>query len=163
MPQAGGTPSAPQTSRASRARYRKIVRFAAIFLAQAWWYELFLPRIGLRRFSARGRTARLQHLASRFRALAIDLGGLMIKVGQFLSARLDILPPEITRELEGLQDEVAAEPFDRIREQTEAELGMPLAYAYASFDEVPLAAASSARRIARACHPLSVPTSASTT
>ena len=44
----------------------------------------------------------------RFRALAIRMGGLMIKVGQFLSARLDVLPPEITDELSGLQDEVPA-------------------------------------------------------
>jgi len=142
MPQVGGTPSAPQGSRAARKRYRKIVRFAALFLAQAWWYELVLPRLGLRRFSARGRTARLQYLARRFRVLAIDLGGLMIKVGQFLSARLDILPPELTRELEGLQDEVAAEPYDKIRRQTETELGMPLGSAYAFFDPTPVAAAS---------------------
>lgn len=66
----------------------------------------------------------------------------MIKVGQFLSARLDILPPEITKELEGLQDEVAAEPFDRIREQTVADLGMPLERAYAYFEPTPVAAAS---------------------
>jgi predicted unusual protein kinase regulating ubiquinone biosynthesis (AarF/ABC1/UbiB family) len=142
MSQASGTPSAPPISRASRSRYRQIVRFAAIFLAQAWWYELFLPRIGLRRFAVRGRAARLQYLARRFRALAADLGGLMIKVGQFLSARLDILPPEITKELEGLQDEVAAEPFDRIREQTVADLGMPLEHAYTYFEPTPIAAAS---------------------
>ncbi|MCU1526604.1 MAG: AarF/ABC1/UbiB kinase family protein, partial [Frondihabitans sp.] len=142
MPQPSGTPTALPTSRASRARYRKIVRFAAIFLAQAWWYELVLPRVGLRRFAARGRAARLHYLARRFRVLATDLGGLMIKVGQFLSARLDILPPEVTRELEGLQDEVAAEPFDLVRNQTEAELGMPLERAFASFESTPIAAAS---------------------
>jgi predicted unusual protein kinase regulating ubiquinone biosynthesis (AarF/ABC1/UbiB family) len=142
MAQASGTATALPTSRASRTRYRKIVRFAALFLAQAWWYELLLPRIGLRRFAARGRTARLQYLARRFRVLAAELGGLMIKVGQFLSARLDILPPEVTKELEGLQDEVAAEPFEKIRLQTEAELGMPLDRAYAYFDPTPVAAAS---------------------
>jgi predicted unusual protein kinase regulating ubiquinone biosynthesis (AarF/ABC1/UbiB family) len=142
MPPPSGSATAPPASRASRARYRRIVRFAAIFLAQAWWFELVLPRIGLRRFAARGRAARLQFLARRFRVLAADLGGLMIKVGQFLSARLDILPPEITRELEGLQDEVAAEPFDRIRAQTEAELGMPLSSAFAFFAPTPIAAAS---------------------
>lgn len=135
-----GTPS--RNERALKARYRRIVRFAAVFLAQAWWFELVLPRIGFRAYSARGRTKRLIVLAKRFRVLAADLGGLMIKVGQFLSSRLDILPPEITRELEGLQDEVAAEPFDAIRAQTEHELGMPLAQAYASFDPVPIAAAS---------------------
>ena len=47
----------------------------------------------------------------------------MIKVGQFLSARLDVLPPEITDELAGLQDEVPAEAFEAIRAQAEAELG----------------------------------------
>ena len=56
--------------------------------------------------------------------LAVDLGGLMIKVGQFMSSRLDVLPPEITRELEGLQDEVPPVPFPRIRALAEAELGI---------------------------------------
>ena len=32
-----------------RARYRRILRFAARYLVQAWWFELFLPRIGLAR------------------------------------------------------------------------------------------------------------------
>ncbi|MEO8263834.1 MAG: AarF/UbiB family protein [Pseudolysinimonas sp.] len=118
------------------------MRFAARAMVQAWWFELVLPRIGLARFSARGRIPRLQRLARRFHVLAADLGGLMIKVGQFLSSRLDILPPEITRELEGLQDEVAPERFDDIRRQLESELGMPLELAYASFDPSPIAAAS---------------------
>jgi predicted unusual protein kinase regulating ubiquinone biosynthesis (AarF/ABC1/UbiB family) len=126
----------------SRARYRRILRFAARALAQAWWFELVLPRLGLRRFSARGRVARLQRLARRFHALALELGGLMIKVGQFLSSRLDVLPPEITRELEGLQDEVPPEPFAGIRALAEAELGMPLTEAFASVEESPIAAAS---------------------
>ncbi|PZQ87643.1 MAG: ABC transporter [Leifsonia xyli] len=136
MPQPGGG------TQALRRRYRRIMRFAARALVQAWWFELFLPRIGLRRFAARGQAARLQKLARRFHGLAIELGGLMIKVGQFLSSRLDVLPPEITRELEGLQDEVAAESFESIRAHAEAELGIPLETAYASFDPVPIAAAS---------------------
>lgn len=125
-----------------RARYRRITRFAMRYMVQAWWFELFLPRIGLSRVSARRRAKRLQHIAQRFHVLAVDLGGLMIKVGQFLSSRLDILPPEITKELEGLQDEVPAVPFPAIRALAEAELGVPLARAFASVDEVPLAAAS---------------------
>jgi len=125
-----------------RARYRRITRFAARYLAQAWWYELFLPRIGLGSLSARGRAARLTRIARRFHALAVDLGGLMIKVGQFLSSRLDVLPPEITKELEGLQDEVPAVPFEAIRTLAEAELGVPLERAYAWIDPLPLAAAS---------------------
>ncbi|MGO8609785.1 AarF/UbiB family protein, partial [Rhizobium johnstonii] len=66
----------------------------------------------------------------------------MIKVGQFLSSRLDILPPEVTAELETLQDEVPSVPFAQIRASAEAELGMPLSRAFAYVDETPIAAAS---------------------
>jgi predicted unusual protein kinase regulating ubiquinone biosynthesis (AarF/ABC1/UbiB family) len=59
-----------------------------------------------------------------------------------MSSRLDVLPPEITRELAGLQDEVPPVPFDQIQRLAEAELGVPLERAYASFDPTPLAAAS---------------------
>lgn len=125
-----------------RARYRRILRFAARYMVQAWWYELFLPRIGLASVSARGRAARFRGIARSFHTLAVSLGGLMIKVGQFMSSRLDVLPPEITKELEGLQDEVPPVEFAAIRALAEAELGVPLERAYTSFDPVPLAAAS---------------------
>ncbi|WP_269938938.1 ABC1 kinase family protein [Arthrobacter sp. HY1533] len=126
----------------TRARYRRILRFAARNLAVTWWFELFLPRIGLRRIADRGRARRMRTFAQRFHVLAVDLGGLMIKVGQYMSSRLDVLPPEITRELEGLQDEVPAVPFPAIRALAEAELGAPLDAVYSHFEEVPLAAAS---------------------
>jgi predicted unusual protein kinase regulating ubiquinone biosynthesis (AarF/ABC1/UbiB family) len=125
-----------------RARYRRILRFAARYLVQTWWYELVLPRIGLGRIAARRRSARLQHVAQRFHVLAVDLGGLMIKVGQFMSSRLDVLPPEITNELEGLQDEVPPVAFPAIRALAEAELGVALERAFSFVDEVPVAAAS---------------------
>ena len=41
-----------------RARYRRITRFAAFYLVQTWWFELFLPRIGLAGLASRGRAAR---------------------------------------------------------------------------------------------------------
>ncbi|QQQ61409.1 ABC1 kinase family protein [Paenarthrobacter ureafaciens] len=126
----------------TRARYRRILRFAAWHLAVTWWFELALPRLGLRRIPERNRARRMQQFARRFHVLAVELGGLMIKVGQFMSSRLDVLPPEITKELEGLQDEVPAVPFDEIRALAEAELGTPLEAVFASIDEVPLAAAS---------------------
>ncbi len=125
-----------------RARSRRILWFSARYLAQTWWYELFMPRIGLGRLAARSRSRRLLHIAQRFRVLAIDLGGLMIKVGQFMSSRLDVLPPEITKELEGLQDEVPPVPFADIRILAERELGLPLERAFSFIDPTPLAAAS---------------------
>ncbi|MGC1378021.1 MAG: AarF/UbiB family protein [Anaerolineales bacterium] len=125
-----------------RARYRRIVFFFGRVTAGFIFWEIFLPRIGLRAWSRSTRSGRYKRIAEQFRALAIRMGGLMIKVGQFLSARLDVLPVEITDELSGLQDEVPAEDFKAIRKLAEAELGAPLAQKYARFDETPLAAAS---------------------
>ncbi|MFD5600844.1 ABC1 kinase family protein [Leucobacter sp. NPDC058333] len=125
-----------------RTRYRRILRFAARHLANAWWYELVLPRLGLQRITERTRARRMTRFARAFHALAIELGGLMIKVGQFMSSRLDVLPPEITAELEGLQDEVPAESFADIRTLAEAELGVPLTTVFSEVSETPLAAAS---------------------
>ncbi|GAA1638353.1 ABC1 kinase family protein [Microbacterium flavum] len=133
---------APASSRSSRARYNRILRFATGVMIQAWWFEIVLPRVGLRSLGERSRTRRLTRMAARFRVLAVELGGLMIKVGQFLSARLDVLPPEITVELEQLQDEVPAVAFAEIRALAEAELGTTLGRAYDWFDETPVAAAS---------------------
>ncbi|MEF2978021.1 ABC1 kinase family protein [Subtercola sp. YIM 133946] len=134
----GTTPVAGDT----RARYRRILRFAGWNLAVTWWFELFLPRIGLTKIAERTRSRRMRRFAQRFHVLAVDLGGLMIKVGQFMSSRLDVLPPEITTELEGLQDEVPPVPFGAIRALAEAELGVPLGRAFTRVDETPVAAAS---------------------
>ncbi len=128
--------------RALRARYWRILRFAMRYMALIWWFELVLPRWGMAKLGRRNRIPRATRIARNFHPLAIELGGLMIKVGQFMSSRLDVLPPEITKELEGLQDEVPAVPFSQIRELAEAELGGTLNSAYAFFDEVPIAAAS---------------------
>ena len=130
------------TARRSRARYNSILRFAARQLAATWWFEIVLPRFGMGRITARTRTRRMQKIARRFHSLALDLSGLMIKLGQFMSTRLDVLPPEITQELEGLQDEVPAVPFAAIRALAERELGAPLESVFAWVDPEPLAAAS---------------------
>jgi predicted unusual protein kinase regulating ubiquinone biosynthesis (AarF/ABC1/UbiB family) len=130
------------TDRRARARYRRILRFAARQLATTWWFELVLPRFGLGSITARTRTRRMRIIARRFHTLALELSGLMIKLGQFMSTRLDVLPPEITQELEGLQDEVPAVPFVYMRDLAERELGVPLASLFAWVDPEPLAAAS---------------------
>ena len=125
-----------------RLRYWRIVLFfgRVVFGFIAW--EVVGPRLGLRRLAERTREQRLQRAAARFRVLAIALGGLMIKLGQFLSSRLDVLPRSITNELSGLQDEVPAEELDALLSVATAELGGPLSEHFAWFDEEPLAAAS---------------------
>jgi predicted unusual protein kinase regulating ubiquinone biosynthesis (AarF/ABC1/UbiB family) len=125
-----------------RARYRYIMAFFARAVAGFIYWELILPRLGLRGLTRRTRSNRYRQLASRFRTMAIRMGGVMIKVGQFLSSRLDVLPVEITDELSGLQDEVPAEDFVAIRKLAETELGAPLETLFERFEPEPLAAAS---------------------
>ena len=125
-----------------KARYRRIVFFFARMLFSLALWELLLPRLGMRRRTKQTRSERLRRAAISFRRLAIQMGGVMIKVGQFLSSRVDVLPPEFTRELAGLQDEVPPADFEDIRRLAEAEFGMPLLQKFTAFEETPLAAAS---------------------
>lgn len=133
---------ATTTDRHLRRRYRRITAFGARLMVQMWWFELVLPRLGLRRLSQRGQEQRLIRAAARFRSLALGLGGLMIKVGQFMSTRIDILPAGVTGELAELQDKVPAEGFAAMRRLAESELGMPLDHAFEAISSEPLAAAS---------------------
>jgi len=80
--------------------------------------------------------------AQRFRSTAIELGGLLIKLGQFFSTRVDILPQETVHELAGLQDEVEPVSFKNISMVAESEFTRPLGEIYAEVDEMPLASAS---------------------
>ena len=125
-----------------RKRYRRITTFFGKMLFSLLFWEIIFPKIGLRKLSDRTRSQRLTRIAVNYHQLAVRLGGVMIKVGQFLSARMDVLPGEITDELAGLQDEVPAEDPDKIIALAEYELGAPLAEKFASFERDPMAAAS---------------------
>ena len=125
-------------------RYRKLRRFVARTFAQAVIQDVVLARPALR-WARRDPLARWTDVARRYRALAVEMGGVLIKLGQFLSIRVDILPPEITRELAGLQDEVPPAPFAPIAEQVAADLGRPLAEIFESFEETPVGSASLAQ------------------
>ncbi len=125
-----------------RSRYRRIIIFFARLLLSLAWWELALPRLGLRSWALRTRPQRLRRAAIAFRGLAVQMGGVLIKVGQFLSTRVDVLPPEFTQELQDLQDQVPAEDFAAIRRVAEQALEAPLEEKFEFFDPQPLAAAS---------------------
>ena len=125
-----------------RGRYFRILYFFAGVITRFILWELVIARLGLRKWTRRTRAERFRREAVRFRALAIHMGGVMIKVGQFLSSRLDVLPAEVTDELANLQDEVPAESYAVIKELAEKELSATLAEKFEWFDESPLAAAS---------------------
>jgi ubiquinone biosynthesis protein len=71
-----------------------------------------------------------------------ELGSTFVKLGQVLSTRADLLPPEYQVELSKLQDYAPAVPSDVIQEIVSRELQSGTDKAFAKFDLVPLACAS---------------------
>jgi len=80
--------------------------------------------------------------AVRLRRVLEEAGGVYVKVGQIAATRMDLVPPEICAELARLQNQVPAEPVERVRPALEAELGAEVDQVFAEFDWEPLAAAS---------------------
>ncbi len=123
-------------------RKRRILVFFAGIISHVILLDLILGKFPLLGDSIRiSRPRRWRNMSRRFRDLAVDMGGVMIKLGQFLSARVDVLPPEITEELKGLQDEVPSEPNWRIMSVLQAELG-DYQNRFVEIEEEPVAAAS---------------------
>src|SRR5512135_2129995 len=110
-----------------RQRRNRIIFFWFRVLVSAFWWDVFIRNVGGRKWANRTALQRYRNHARRFRVMAIELGGVMIKLGQFFASRVDILPKEIIDELSSLQDEVPAESFDDIRAALERELNRPIA------------------------------------
>lgn len=123
-------------------RYWHIVLFFARLTLNVIAWEIILRQLGLGGWAARTARDRYTRAARRFRALASQLGGVMIKVGQFLSTRVDILPHYITLELQSLQDEVPPVPTAAIQAALAQAFAGPVRDHFTYFESEPLAAAS---------------------
>jgi predicted unusual protein kinase regulating ubiquinone biosynthesis (AarF/ABC1/UbiB family) len=110
----------------------------AISYKAAHFFGLFL--------TAERKAARLKKIhrknAGLIRKKALEMKGVMIKVGQFLSSRIDFLPDEYISELSELQDQVPPHDFNEIRQRIIDELGSAPEEIFSEFDREPLAAAS---------------------
>jgi predicted unusual protein kinase regulating ubiquinone biosynthesis (AarF/ABC1/UbiB family) len=128
------------------ARRRRFLRVSWFFfgvIAHVYVFDILLGRFRLTRWWAqRSGIRRYRRIAREFRGLAVQLGGVLIKLGQFLSARADVLPQAITDELAGLQDEVPSAPLPYALQLIAEELGGPPEALFATFEPVPVAAAS---------------------
>lgn len=121
-------------------RFVRGVTFAAwLFVRIMFWYvyvKRYMPD-----YVDSTSVKRLQGYARQYRRFATDLGGVFIKLGQFLSTRVDIIPEAVVNELKGLQDEVPTVPYKTVRRVLQKELG-DLDARYEWIDEKPIAAAS---------------------
>ncbi|MCL6510060.1 MAG: hypothetical protein K6U78_05190 [Anaerolineae bacterium] len=136
------TDEPPPSQRMLRTRAIRALWFGATMVGGFIWWELILARLIGQERVTQGRMDCFIKLARDFRGLAVELGGVWIKLGQFLSSRVDLLPPQIIAELSGLQDAVPPEPADVMLPMIERELGQPIEEIFEEFDPQPVAAAS---------------------
>lgn len=84
-------------------------------------------------------------LSMRLRLALETLGPVFVKLGQMLSTRRDLLPPDMIEELSKLQDRVPPFPGEKASKEIEKSLGFPLESIFSNFEVEPLASASIAQ------------------
>lgn len=106
-----------------------------------------LRQVGLDKIiDAKERPADVQN--PKFEELPKDLerlGPTYVKLGQFLSTRSDMLPPQYIDALARLQDRAEQFPYEKVEEIVSSELGARISRLFIEFDTTPIAAASLAQ------------------
>jgi len=112
------------------------------FMVEQLALDRFAPRVVRRQSGPADRAVGRLTIPQRVRHTLEELGATFIKVGQFLSGRADLLPPEYIAEFTKLLDSAPEVPAKQIREVIEEELGAPVETLFATLDDAPIAAAS---------------------
>lgn len=136
-------PITPGRYRLSRRHFKRYREIATVFIKHGLGW--LLEALGLKRpaVTRQGHTPDPQkHRAIHVRLALEELGPTFIKLGQLLSTRPDLIPPEYVIELQKLQDEVPPVPWPELRAVLAQELHGPIEQAFAHIDPTPLASAS---------------------
>src|SRR5438132_3958783 len=130
-------------------RFSQAVRFLRVSRLLLWTiWVIYRERRRVMRARERGNNEVqpnvevLIQVLTAFRQTAIKLGVLMIKLGQFLSSRADLLPDRALAALSSLQDEVPPAPFTHVVSVIETELGKPVEQIFSVLERKATAAAS---------------------
>jgi predicted unusual protein kinase regulating ubiquinone biosynthesis (AarF/ABC1/UbiB family) len=130
----------------------RIDRFVSVGLLAAWVYAGY-KRISLaekrgwigHEEAEQRRSRHHARSARRYYRMAVKRQGLLIKLGQIIGSRPDLVPDEYIEVLSRLQDRVPPRPFPVIKRRIERQLRRPLADVFAEFEEAPIASASLAQ------------------
>ena len=121
---------------------RVLMRNGLGFMVEQLALDRFAPRFARRQSGPADKAVGRLTIPQRVRHTLEELGATFIKVGQFLSGRADLLPPEYIAEFTKLLDSAPEVPAKQIREVIEEELGAPVETLFATLDDAPIAAAS---------------------
>lgn len=139
----------PLGQRLYRLKHFKRFREISAVLVKYGFGE-FLDRIGVVGLFYRVRRLFLRrpveiapiNYAQRIRLALEELGPTFIKLGQVLSTRPFLIPPDLLLELTKLQDQVAPFPFDEAKKIVEQAFRRPLSNIFSEFEQRPIASAS---------------------
>lgn len=130
-------------------RYQEILK---VFIKYGFWDVVTKIKIGLipdltKKVLPQIEKKNLALLGTpvRLRMAFEELGTTFIKLGQMLSVRPDLIPPQIAQEFSKLQDDVAAEPFEVLEPSLLNDFNKSLSELFLEFDKTPVAAASIAQ------------------
>ena len=126
------------------ARHRRVHRFFLNVFIQMIIFDVLFS-LPILRWLRPPSIPRWRKAARQFRKMAVEMGGVLIKLGQFLSTRIDILPTEIIHELTGLQDKVTPAAYDAVISQVETDFSKPLKGIFPYFSQAPIGSASLAQ------------------
>lgn len=116
--------------------YCCILLFVGCEFLKIWWFEFVLLCFGMSGIVECMCGQWMQYFVWCFYVLVVDLGGFMIKVGQFMLLCFDVFLLEIMKEFEGLQDEVLVVLMLEVCVFVEVEFGILFECVYVWFDEM---------------------------
>jgi ubiquinone biosynthesis protein len=109
-------------------------------ITKYWWRAAAKARFGFVDVNRRR-----EIFARELRIAFEELGPAFIKLGQLISIRPDMFPPQYVFEMENLRDAVTPIPLEKIKKVIEDDFGRPIEELFTSFDTKPIGSASIAQ------------------